>query len=354
MGSGAARIGSLGMVRGERVVETGHTSPPSEVAHEFLASLPQNCPGVAIEISSHAAHQFRYAGLPLRALAFTGLGRDHLDYHQTMRAYLGAKLQCMDLLAPNGWLVVNADDAHSTDFIQRAGPACRVVELGLQRGEVLVRPYGSAWRLLYQGAMYDLPLEGAVAPFQAWNAAAGALLAHAAGVPLETALQSLASCPVVPGRMEICAEQPITYVDYACTPQAVQRCVKNLKNLYVDRPLAVVFGCGGDRDEGKRPIMGNAASAADFVFISNDNPRSESPERIVEQILSGRLADHAHCQVILDRSKAIVAARQVVGAAGVVAVLGKGDESFQIIGDAKYAWSDRDFVRSLTAEVSSA
>ena len=113
--------------------------------------------------------------------------------------------------------------------------------------------------------------------------------------------------------MEICAESPTTYVDYACTPQAIQRCIKNLKYMYRDRPLAVVFGCGGDRDNGKRALMGDAATAADIVVVTNDNPRSEDPQRIVDDILSGRLAQHGACQVIFDRAQAIDTARLAVG-----------------------------------------
>ena len=348
LGPEAGRIGSLGMVCGNRAVHTGHTSPPSEITHDFLARLPDSCPGVAMEISSHAAHQFRYAGLPLAGLAFTGLGRDHLDYHKTMRAYLDAKLQCMDLLSPTGWLIVNADDAHSVDFIDRAGPAYSVIELGLKRGEALVRPHGAGWRLLYHGELFDLPLAGKIAPFQAWNAAAGALLAHAAGVPLNDSVQRLATCPVIPGRMEICSQSPLTYVDYACTPQAIQRCIKNLKYTYPDRKLTVVFGCGGDRDSGKRPLMGLAAAAADRVIITNDNPRTEAPEQIVEHILSGALADHPACQVIYDRGAAIAAAMAGAGESGIVAVLGKGHETIQIMGTEQHPWSDRDFVRSFS------
>lgn len=348
LGRGAARVGSLGMVVGDRHHETGHTSPPSEVLHAFLADLDAECPGVAMEISSHAAHQYRFAGLPLRALAFTGLGRDHLDYHGTMRNYLDAKLMAADLLAPTGWLVVNADDAHSPDFIQRVGPGTAVVELGVRRGETLLRQRDGTWRLLFHGQMYDLPLSGPVGPYQAWNAAAAALLAHACGQDLGIAIERLASCPAVPGRMELLASEPFTFVDYACTPQAISRCLATLRELYPHRRLAAVFGCGGDRDRGKRPEMGAAALAADVVVITNDNPRSEDPWRIVDDITKGCAGQaDGQLEVELDRGKAIVMARSMVGSDGVVAVMGKGHETYQIIGDEQRPWSDRDFVASL-------
>ncbi|TVR43443.1 MAG: UDP-N-acetylmuramyl-tripeptide synthetase [Planctomycetota bacterium] len=347
-GPAGARVGSLGMAVGSNCTATGHTSPPSEVLHAFLAGLDEDCPGVALEISSHAAHQFRFAGLPLRALAFTGLGRDHLDYHGSMRAYLDAKLMAVDLMAPGAWLVVNADDAHSPDFVARAGTR-PVVELGVKRGEALLRQREGGWLLLFHGQMFNLPPQPLQGPYQAWNAAAAALLVHACGVPLDQAFARLEQPPTIPGRMELLAHAPDTIVDYACTPQAVERVLRSLRSFYPKRPLAVVFGCGGDRDPGKRPQMGAAALAADVVVITNDNPRSEDPLAIIDDIRAGMGAQASRALVETDRGAAILRARDLVGADGVVAVLGKGHEEEQLIADQRLAWSDRDFCLSLNS-----
>lgn len=348
LGADAASVGSLGMRCGAMHEDTGHTSPPSDVLHAFLARLPEQCPGVAMEISSHAAHQQRFAGLPLRGLAFTGLGHDHLDYHGTMRAYRDAKLQAVSLLAPGAWLLVNADDAHAVDFVRAAqGITDTIVELGVRRGDALLRRRDGGWSLLFAGAQYHLDLPQAAA-HQAWNAAAGALLAHACGIPLEETIARIASCPPVPGRLECLAQDPLTYVDYACTPEAVRRAVACLRQRHAQRRLVVVFGCGGNRDTGKRGPMGDAAAEADFAIITNDNPRDEDPQSIAAQIRADmRQQPGERMQTILDRASAITRARELAGSDGVVAVLGKGHETVQIIGDQRIACSDRAFIAAM-------
>ncbi|TVR11082.1 MAG: UDP-N-acetylmuramoyl-L-alanyl-D-glutamate--2,6-diaminopimelate ligase [Planctomycetota bacterium] len=353
LGDQAASVGSLGMRCGVLYEDTGHTSPPSDVLHRFLAQLPPQCPGVAMEISSHAAHQERCAGLPLRGLAFTGLGHDHLDYHGSMRAYRDAKLQTVSLLAPGAWLVVNADDAHAVDFIRAArGITDTIVELGVRRGDALLRRREAGWSLLFAGQHYHLALPQAAA-HQAWNAAAGALLAHACGIPLPQAFARIGSCPPVPGRLERLADNPITYVDYACTPEAVRRVVACLRQRYPQRRLVVVFGCGGNRDKGKRGPMGDAAAEADYAIITNDNPRDEDPQAIADAIRADMGQQPGErMSIILDRRQAIDHARVQAGHDGVVAVLGKGHETVQIIGDQRIAWSDRDYIAGLQGAVS--
>ena len=338
LGAGAARVGTIGWHDGRTEVSSRQTTPPPEELHAFLATLPSTCPGVALEVSSHGADQHRLAGLTLEALAVTGLGHDHLDYHGTLGAYLAAKLRACALVRPGGLVVINADDPRAHAFVH-AAYGRRVRLLGLDQG--LVRtPAG--WTL--DGVPLPTPLRG---DFNAWNAAAAVLLAEALGIPRATACARLATCPAVPGRCERLAESPATYVDYAHTADSLARIIAALRAEHPGAPLAIVFGCGGDRDTSKRAPMGAAAAAADVVVITTDNSRSEAPAAIAAQICAGIPAG-TQVLDLPDRAEAIRAARTAVGPRGVVIVAGKGHETTQDILGAVTPWDDRAFVRSLT------
>jgi UDP-N-acetylmuramoyl-L-alanyl-D-glutamate--2,6-diaminopimelate ligase len=374
--TGAARIGTIGWHDGVSERPNPQTTPPPEQLHDFLSALPARCPGVAIEISSHAGDQQRTAGLRLDALAFTGLGHDHLDYHRTVASYLAAKLRIVRQLRPGGLCVVNADDAHAHTVAHAAhASAARVVSLGLARGDARLLRRGREWRLLVDGIDYPLPVR-LPGDFNAWNAAAGALLASAGGVPLATALARLAGLEAVPGRLELLAERPATYVDYAHTPEEIAAMLRALRREFPARRLVCVFGCGGDRDRSKRGPMGCAALEADIAVLTTDNSRGESPRAIANDVISGVprstqvfwaksddlgssrwLDEHippsasARAQpllvVELERGPAIRMARALAGADGIAVVAGKGHETCQIIAGVELAWDDRAFVRAL-------
>ncbi len=354
LGHGAARIGTIGWHDGAFERPNPQTTPPPEDLHRFLASLPASCPGVAIEASSHGLDQQRLAGLRLTALAVTNIGRDHLDYHGTTAAYVHAKLRAARLLAEGGLCVINADDEHAHRFAHAARCAgARVVALGVGRGGHHRLPgcdnatafrRGPGWVLDAPGAEVDLPVR-LPGGFNAWNTAAAVLLAEAAGVPLEQAAERLANAPPVPGRLELLARAPLTYVDYAHTPESLAAAIAALRETHPGRRLAVVFGCGGDRDAGKRAPMGAAAATADLVVLTDDNPRSEDPDAIVRQIADGLAGRSTYVQH--DRGLAIAAARDGIGADGIVLVAGKGHETEQKFSDRTVTWDDRAFVRSL-------
>jgi UDP-N-acetylmuramoyl-L-alanyl-D-glutamate--2,6-diaminopimelate ligase len=356
LGPGAARIGTVGWHDGVNERPNPQTTPPPDELHRFLAGLPAGCPGVAMEASSHGLDQHRLAGLRLAGLAVTNIGRDHLDYHGTTAAYVHAKLRAARLLAPGGLCVINADDEHAHVFAHAALCAgARVIALGVGRGGHHRLPgcgvatafrHGPAWMLDAPGAEVDLPVR-LPGGFNAWNAAAAVLLAEAAGVPLAEAARRLADAPPVPGRLELLARAPLTYVDYAHTPESLALAIAALREAHPGRRLAVVFGCGGDRDNGKRAPMGAAAAAADLVVLTDDNPRSEDPARITAQIASGMPRGEARIEH--DRGRAIAAAREAVGSEGVVLVAGKGHETEQKFRDRTVAWDDRAFVRGLEA-----
>jgi len=346
LGPGAARVGTVGWHDGRSERPAVQTTPPPEELHAFLAGLASDCPGIALEASSHAADQQRLAGLPLTALAVTGIGRDHLDYHGTMAAYVAAKLDLVHHLRPGGLLIVNADDARAATFIH-AGQAvgARVMTLGFAAGELRLRPDGTQWRL--HAADGDLVVPCALpGRFNVFNLAVGALLAEAAGVPLPTALARLATMPGIPGRLERCAEQPVTYVDYAHTADSLALVVEALRERHPGRKVVMVFGCGGDRDRGKRGPMGRAALTADIAVLTTDNPRREDPAAIVADVRNG-CGDASRLIVEHDRRAAIALARREAGPDGVVAVCGKGHETEQIVGRESHHFDDRAVVREL-------
>ena len=328
LGAGAARVGTIGWHDGSSERKNAQTTPPPDELHGFLAGLPAGCPGVALEASSHGCDQFRLAGLQLAALAVTGIGHDHLDYHQSTAAYVAAKLRAVQLLVPGGLLVLNAADAHVGEFA-RAG-----ANVG---AEVVL--------LAAADCRAPSPLPGA---FNAWNTEAAVRLVSRLGVSRELALERLASMPAIPGRLELLVHAPLTYVDYAHTPESIAAVLGAVRAAHPGKPVAIVFGCGGDRDPSKRAPMGAAAATADLVVITTDNSRSEDPQVIAAQIRAGVGA--TACVSEPERAAAIRAARTAIGRNGVVVVAGKGHETTQDIGGVVTAWDDRAFVAGLDAE----
>jgi len=329
LGKRAARTGTIGWHDGISETPNRQTTPPPDELHAFLAALPATCPGVALEVSSHGADQYRLAGLQLAALAVTGIGHDHLDYHGSQSAYIGAKLRAVQLLRRGGRLVINADDA-SAHLFAYAGACVGAEVIMLSAADVRAAAWGS-------------PLPGT---FNAWNTAAAVRLVEAVGVSASTARERLRSMPAIPGRLELLATAPFSYVDYAHTAESITAVLTAVRDAHPGATIAIVFGCGGDRDTSKRAPMGVAASAADFVVVTTDNSRSEDPRAIAAQILVGVGAcPHA---VEPDRAMAITRARTYVGPAGVVVVAGKGHETTQDILGVVTPWDDRAFVRSLS------
>ena len=362
LGAGAARIGTVGWHDGTSERPATQTTPAPEELHAFLAALPRTCPGAALEISSHAGDQQRLAGLRLSGLAFTGLGRDHLDYHGSMAAYLAAKLAVVRWLAPGALCVINADDPrHAVVAHAVRAVGAEPLSLGFTRGSARIARDATDWRLQWEGADHPLPMR-LPGRFNAFNAAAGALLAHATGVPLPTALARLADLPAVPGRLERCGVSPLTYVDYAHTAESIALMIEALRETHPGQRLVCVFGCGGDRDRGKRGPMGCAALGADLAVLTTDNSRSESPERIAEDVISGLpTGTRVHRDqgappaaatfvVELDRAAAIRLARMLAGPDGVVVVTGKGHETTQEILGRVEPWDDRAAIRAMETQ----
>ncbi len=345
-----------------------HTTPEStEVAATLAAARDAGARLAVLEVSSHALAQERAAGLAFDAAAFTNLTRDHLDYHGDLETYFRAKARLFfDHLKPSGIAVVNADDPFGSRLAAELEPTRRgrVWRYGLQAGRELTA----------RGALFGLsgieaelatpagpmalrsPMVGA---YNLENLLCAAGLALSAGLPLDAVERGLAACPGAPGRLErIEARGIAAFVDYAHTDDALANALAALRSLE-PRRLLVVFGCGGDRDRGKRPLMGEAAGrAADLAVVTSDNPRTEDPAAIISEIVPGlervgaNLLAAARARaggsgyvVVPDRREAIALALEAARAGDAVLIAGKGHEDYQIVGVEKRPFDDREEAR---------
>lgn len=347
----AGSIGTLGAFdgAGQPVPSTAGslTTPgPVDLHATFAAMRGRGVTTVAMETSSHSLDQGRLDGLTFAAGVFTNLTHEHLDYHRTMEHYLAAKLRLSALLGADGFEIVNADDPawaalppfpRRITFGESADADVRAESVHLEAG-------GSSFRLAgrFGSADVRMPLMGA---FNVSNALAAAASALALGRPLGEVVERLREAPQVPGRMERLADGPMTVLrDYAHTPDAMTRVLATLRPLTPGR-LVLVFGCGGDRDRAKRPEMARiAVEGADLVAITTDNPRTEDPERIMDDMESGM--GGAHHLRISDREEAIRKVLADTGPGDTVLLAGKGHETYQLIGKTKHHFDERAIVRA--------
>ncbi len=358
-GMDAASIGTLGLrspyEKLNAAFPANNTSPEPILLHQTLSDLATaGCRVAAIETSSHGLDQKRADGVKFAAAAFTNLTRDHLDYHGTVEKYFEAKaLLFSHVLASGKLAVLNRDDAQF-DALKKICDARKIKILSF--GTSLLAEYrimqvtphagGLDAVLSLKGEMYNLslPLYGA---FQLSNMLTAMGLLSAAGLKEDAMARLLPKLTGVPGRLEKIAEvngAPI-FIDYAHTPAALENILKTLRPHTANK-LHVVFGCGGDRDAGKRPEMGAAAAQfADSVIVTDDNPRSEDPAKIRAAIMAAA----PHAQEIPDRDAAIRAAIQQLTPGDVLVVAGKGHETTQTIGNQVIPFSDADHIRKAVA-----
>ncbi|MBS0478754.1 MAG: UDP-N-acetylmuramoyl-L-alanyl-D-glutamate--2,6-diaminopimelate ligase [Proteobacteria bacterium] len=354
-GLNAASIGTLGVTTADDTVSTGLTTPDVVTFLSNVAGLGrEGITHVAFEASSHGLSQYRTEGLKVSAAAFTNLSRDHLDYHGDMANYLTAKLRLFsEVLDPEGAAVVWADDPQAARVVDLAhARRQRIITVG-ERGGAL-KLVGRDPTLLGQGLTIEaegrehkvmLPLIGA---YQAANALTAAGLVIATGGDVAQTIQNMSRLQPVRGRLERAAINragaPV-YVDYAHTPDALEAAIAALKPHTAGR-LIVVFGAGGDRDHGKRELMGEiAARYGDMVIVTDDNPRSEDPADIRAEVLKGA----PDATEIGDRRRAIGEAVAVAGPEDIVLVAGKGHEQGQIVGDLVLPFDDVTVAREAAA-----
>ncbi len=344
----AAAIGTLGLVGPDgRVVDgtEGLTTPgPVEIASHLAVLAREGVRGVVVETSSHALDQFRLDGVRFDVMAFTNLTRDHLDYHGTMGRYLDAKARLLTLGKDGATAVVNADDPAWRGL----RPTVPILTYGLAhdadvRAEGLsLHARGSSFNLVAGGerAPVALPLPGG---FNVSNALCAAASALALDLSLETVAAGLAEASPVPGRLESIARDPFdVLVDFAHTPDALEQILKTMRPLVSGR-LIVVFGAGGDRDPTKRPEMGAAvARHADIAVVTSDNPRTEDPAAIVDEVSAG--VSGCDSVVIVDRLEAIHWALDAARKGDAVILAGKGHETYQVVGREKQPFDERQIV----------
>jgi len=361
LGLSAASFGTIG-IHGAGIENPGSLTTPDPVTlHRELNALQRaGIDHVALEASSHGLDQYRLDGLALAAAAFTNLSRDHLDYHGDMAAYFAAKARLFtELLPSGGTAVLNADAPESARLValcRQRGQ--RIITFGMAANAdlrlVAARPQGSGQVIslaaLGQSRDIELPLLGG---FQASNALAALGLAVATGANLAAALDALGGLAGVPGRLQLVGTHPLgapVIVDYAHTPDALETVLRALRPFCRGR-LIVIFGCGGDRDPGKRPQMGAiATSLADAVIVTDDNPRSEDPASIRRAIL----AACPDATEIGDRAAAIRAGLSRLQGGDLLLLAGKGHERGQIVGDKIYPFDDAEVARAALAELDAA
>jgi len=348
----SASIGTLGVLVGSQG-ETlpgggGLTTPgPVELQRVLRALVDRGVRTVAMEVSSHSLDQRRVDGLEFDVVAFTNLTRDHLDYHGTMESYLKAKALLLEYLKRDGTAVVNADAKEWTAL--RLPP--RSLSFGqhemadVRAESVRFTARGSEWRLVTPRGTADiqLPLIGDVNIENALAAAAGAF---ALGQSVDLIAQRLATVSQVAGRLEIISINPTVLRDYAHTPDALERSLKTAR-AFTRGKLIVVFGCGGDRDKGKRPIMGEIAERdADCAIVTSDNPRTEDPDAIIDDIEAGmRGSQHER---VTDRLSAIRRAIELAADGDIVLLAGKGHETYQVRGTTSYPFDEKEIVKEIT------
>ncbi|MFQ6018688.1 MAG: UDP-N-acetylmuramoyl-L-alanyl-D-glutamate--2,6-diaminopimelate ligase [Kiloniellaceae bacterium] len=358
LGHDAASLGTLGLWPPQRAAPGSLTTPDPVELHRCLKALAEDgIERLVLEASSHGLDQYRLDGIRVTAAAFTNLSRDHLDYHGSMAAYRAAKLRLFtDLLAPEGTAVLNTGVPLSEDIHAACkSRGIKVMTFGVAESDLRLlsqEPTAAGQRLMLDVFGHDhavtLPLIGT---FQAANVLAALGLAIATGAEPEAALAQLSGLGGVPGRVELVARSPRggqVFVDYAHTPDALDSVLEAVRP-HTEGRLWVVFGCGGDRDRGKRPIMGEIARRlADRVIVTDDNPRSEDPEAIRREIL----AAVPEAEEFDDRGEAIASAVAALGPGDVLVIAGKGHESGQILGDRILAFNDRDVARAAVARLS--
>jgi UDP-N-acetylmuramoyl-L-alanyl-D-glutamate--2,6-diaminopimelate ligase len=356
MGFRAASLGTIGVVGPEGSTYLQHTTPDPVQLHQIAAELAHDhVEHLAIEASSHGLAQYRLDGLRIAAAAFTNLTHDHLDYHASFEDYFDAKMRLFEELLPQGSpAVINMDGAYGAEAAKRAEEAgLRVYGVGAKgKALKLVKAerdgFGQRLELKTAHGSYTvyLPLVG---DFQASNALVAVGLVIASGGEEALAIHALELLKGAKGRLDLVgrtAKGAPVFVDYAHTPDALQNALEALRP-YVKGKLSLVFGCGGDRDKAKRPIMGAIASKlADRVYVTDDNPRTEDAASIRAAIMTKAKG----AIEIGDRAEAIRVAARALGAGDILLVAGKGHEEGQTVGKTVIPFSDHDAVRAAIGE----
>ncbi len=349
------RCGFLGTIRYDvgdgQPTDATHTTPDSVEIHRMLDLMRANgCAGAALEVSSHALMQQRVAGVEFDAAVFTNLTQDHLDYHRSMDAYAAAKGRFFEQLVTQphkrkGTMVVNTDDFYGKKYAEAYAERGTVLTYGMSYGvdfriaDITNTIATTSYTLEVKGRslLVRLPLIGR---FNVFNSAAALAAVQAMGLNLRESIAHLAKAPQVPGRLQSVGLQRHfrVFVDYAHTPDALENVLKTLRGLN-PRRIITICGCGGDRDARKRPLMAHAAETlSDRVILTSDNPRSEDPEKIIDDMVKGMRGQRY--ERIADRREAIKLAIETARDNDIILIAGKGHEAYQIFADRTEPFDD--------------
>ena len=357
------RVGALGTVNyrlaGRKICDAPNTTPAALTLFKLLAQMKQEkCQSVVMEVSSHSLELQRVRHIWYDTAIFTNLQRDHLDFHLTFENYFKAKCKLFENLAnpnnpkQNRTAVINSDDAYGKRLIDLFKNRVRVVTFGIETPadftatDIEESLTGMSFKVNGVAAKINL-----LGRHNVYNALAAWAAAAAKGISASNIVRGLAALPGVPGRMERIyeADKFFAFVDFAYTNESLERAFATVAPYKKNRIL-VVFGCGGQRDRTKRPLMGHTAcEKADLVFLTNDNPRCEDPRQIFTDILAG-MKDFSNYEIIPDRAQAIRRALETAQPQDIVIVAGKGHENYQLVGTEKRHFSDQETIRQFLQE----
>lgn len=351
LGDASAYIGTIGQGLPSELAPIVNTTPDILQIHKLFSNYKKNgISRVSMEVSSHALDQGRVNGVQFKQAIFTNLTHDHIDYHGSFRAYTEAKAK---LFATPGLeqAIVNLDDPSAPLMIAAVHPSCNILTYGFHNDanvraiDMVMDERGVFANIVSPWGAFSIALS-LIGQFNLYNALAVFSALMCEGFEAKAVIQVLRQLVAAPGRMEVIHNRPLILVDFAHSPDALKNVLMTLKQLKKGK-LIVLFGCGGDRDKEKRPLMGAiAAQNADEVIVTSDNPRGENPEKIIDDIVSGFTNCTAYHRVS-DRKQAIQLAIQLATKEDTILIAGKGHETYQIIGDVRSDFSDQIIAKSL-------
>ena len=361
--AGGATVGLIGTIEykiGAETVPATHTTPESLELNQLLAAMSERgCSAAVMEVSSHSLAMSRVHGLDFRAAVFTNLTQDHLDFHGTMESYFGAKKMLFDTLSARAVAITNADDPSGARMV--AGTGAEILTYGVQKpasvtvSNINVSVSGISLTV-HRGAQSVEVLSPLSGRFNVSNILAAYVTGVALGLPDERIVEGIAAVKAVRGRFEqiVSPRGWTAIVDYAHTPDALESCLRTILDLLPRESggrVITVFGCGGNRDRGKRPVMGRIASElSDLTIVTSDNPRKEDPESIIDEIIRG-VVPGRNVRRVVDRRTAIRTALGEAQPGDVVLIAGKGHEDYQVVGEAKSHFDDREQIERWIREI---
>ncbi len=347
-------IGTIQNMIGDETLPAKNTTPSAYELHSLFSLMKSaGCQFVVMEVSSHALDQQRVGGLHFETALFTNLTQDHLDYHITMENYKSAKRKLFEMCDT---AVINYDDPHGADMV--AGLPCKVITYSAQSDEatytakgITYRPDGVDFQFVGFDVISRVRLKTA-GRFSVYNALCAGACAVSLGIPIHTVTEALSEVSGVKGRAEVVptGRDFTVIIDYAHTPDGLENILKTFKDVPKNRLIAL-FGCGGDRDRTKRPKMGKiAAQLADYCIVTSDNPRSENPSLIIQDILAGMEDEKTPYTVVENRVEAIKYAVANARTGDIIVLAGKGHETYQILGTGTIHLDEREVVAAALRE----